>query len=104
MLKRLGVSDLDIEAYGTNEASRIQQSKPRIPVTIEELANVTYLPQRMLSEIEVLLKEKKQIIFYGPPGTSKTYSTRKFAEYFTGNIDNVEVIQFHPSYSYEEST
>ncbi len=44
-----------------------------ISVTIEELANITYLPIEKLKEIEVLLKEKRQIIFYGPPGTGKTF-------------------------------
>lgn len=52
--------------------------------------------------IETLLIEKRQIIFYGPPGTSKTYVARKFSAYFTQDIDNVEIIQFHPSYSYED--
>jgi MoxR-like ATPase len=102
MLKRLGVSEMEIEAYSANEVLQIQQIKPRIPLTIEELANITYLPTDMLSDIEALLTEKKQIIFYGPPGTSKTFCARKFGEYFTRNSDNVEVIQFHPSYSYED--
>ena len=55
-----------------------------------------------LKTIEELLEEKKQIIFYGPPGTSKTYVAKKFAKYFTQNTENIEIIQFHPSYSYED--
>lgn len=60
------------------------------------------LPIGLLTEIEALLLKKRQIIFYGPPGTSKTYVTRKFSEYFTQNIVDVEIIQFHQSYSYED--
>jgi 5-methylcytosine-specific restriction protein B len=48
------------------------------------------------------LIEKRQIIFYGPPGTGKTHVAVAFGEYFTGSKDNIEVIQFHPSYSYED--
>ena len=62
----------------------------------------TYLPIETLRDIEALLLEKRQIIFYGPPGTSKTYIARKFSEYFTQNTDDVEIIQFHQSYSYED--
>jgi 5-methylcytosine-specific restriction enzyme B len=32
----------------------------------------------------------------------KTYIARKFSEYFTQDNDNVEIIQFHQSYSYED--
>ena len=69
---------------------------------IEDLAKTTYLSIEFLTEIEALLKEKRQVIFYGPPGTSKTYVARKFSKYFTRNADNVEIIQFHQSYSYED--
>jgi 5-methylcytosine-specific restriction protein B len=56
-----------------------------------------------LKLIKELLDEKKQIIFYGPPGTSKTYVAKKFSEYFVhGKKENVEILQFHPSYSYED--
>lgn len=52
-----------------------------ISVTIEDLANTTYLPIEKLKEIEALLKEKRQIIFYGPPGTGKTFIAIQFAKY-----------------------
>jgi 5-methylcytosine-specific restriction protein B len=55
-----------------------------------------------LKEIELLLLEKRQLIFYGPPGTSKTYTARVFSAYFAQNTDNIEIIQFHQSYSYED--
>jgi 5-methylcytosine-specific restriction protein B len=42
------------------------------------------------------------MIFYGPPGTSKTFVAKKFANYFTQNSECIEIIQFHPSYSYED--
>jgi 5-methylcytosine-specific restriction endonuclease McrBC GTP-binding regulatory subunit McrB len=55
-----------------------------------------------IEKIERRLIDKRQIIFYGPPGTGKTHVAIAFGEYFTGSKDNVEVIQFHPSYSYED--
>ena len=50
----------------------------------------------------------KQIILTGAPGTSKTYSIRKFVEEKTGEGDNVKdkklsrFVQFHPSFDYSD--
>lgn len=69
---------------------------------LKKLAKNTHMKEEFITEIENELNEQKQIIFAGPPGTSKTFFARKFAEYFTGNKDNIEIIQFHPSYNYED--
>lgn len=45
---------------------------------------------------------RKNSYFYGSPGTSKTFLAKKFSEYFTNNKENVRIIQFHQSYSYED--
>jgi hypothetical protein len=49
-----------------------------------------------------LLVENRQIIFQGPPGTGKTFLARKLARAFAGGMDRVELVQFHPSYAYED--
>ena len=49
-----------------------------------------------------LLKDKKQIIFQGPPGTGKTFVARELAKFLAGSEDRVRVVQFHPSYAYED--
>ena len=105
MLKKMGVFEIGMEEEEVDvleDTPKIQQMKKRIPLTIDYLAKTTYLPIETLREIEALLIEKRQIIFYGPPGTGKTYVARMFSEYFSQNIDNVETIQFHQSYSYED--
>jgi len=58
------------------------------------------------------LELKKAIVYYGAPGTGKTYRARNEASEFIDNwcIKNgleqkeglVEVVQFHPSFSYED--
>jgi 5-methylcytosine-specific restriction protein B len=55
---------------------------------------------------------KKAIVYYGAPGTGKTYKARKEAKKFidswalkTFNVVNqylIETVQFHPSFSYED--
>ena len=66
------------------------------------LANRLYVPTEFLSEINVLLEDKKQVIFQGPPGTGKTYVAQALAEHLAGSEDRVTLVQFHPSYAYED--
>jgi 5-methylcytosine-specific restriction enzyme B len=49
-----------------------------------------------------LLLESRQLIFQGPPGTGKTFIAKKLAAVVAGDRDRVELVQFHPSYAYED--
>ncbi|MBI4640601.1 MAG: AAA family ATPase [Candidatus Tectomicrobia bacterium] len=75
--------------------------------TLEMLTREVFYPESFIREVEALLLEKRQVIFYGPPGTGKTFFAEKFARYFTDipqspGQGSTRVIQFHPSYGYEE--
>lgn len=75
---------------------------PTQPLDFQVLEDDTQIPKAALREIWELLEEKKQIIFQGPPGTGKTYLARKLAACLAGTPDRVQLVQFHPSYSYED--
>ena len=49
-----------------------------------------------------LLEDKRQVIFYGPPGTGKTFVARELAKTVAGEEGAVQLVQFHPSYAYED--
>jgi 5-methylcytosine-specific restriction protein B len=51
-----------------------------------------------------LLKRKKNIILQGPPGVGKTFMARKLAYEIMQEVKdaNIEMVQFHQSYSYED--
>ncbi len=66
------------------------------------LAEELLLDKVFLEEVVALLRDKKQIIFYGPPGTGKTYIARKLVEHLASEVGRHEIVQFHPSYSYED--
>ncbi len=74
------------------------QSEPDINSLADELT----LPVKFLEEIEMLLDDKKQVIFQGPPGTGKTFVAQKLANHLAGSEDRVTLVQFHPPYSYED--
>ena len=69
---------------------------------IRDLADTLYVPTDFLQNIVTLLEEKKQVIFQGPPGTGKTFVAQELAEHLAGSRDRVTLVQFHPSYSYED--
>ena len=65
------------------------------------------------------LKQNRQIVLYGPPGTGKTFTAREIATQMLSQESNdasriskgfqdfqnegsVDIVQFHPSYSYED--
>lgn len=64
--------------------------------------NLTFEDAEFLYRIKRLLEDKKQVIFQGPPGTGKTYVARELAKCLAGSEDRVELVQFHPSYAYED--
>jgi dynein-related subfamily AAA family protein len=70
---------------------------------LEALAEALFLDYGYLSRVKRLLRDRRQIIFYGPPGTGKTFVARRLARlYGEGSGGSSLLVQFHPSYSYED--
>jgi 5-methylcytosine-specific restriction protein B len=77
-----------------------QETQPTQEVDLGALAGALFLSEEFLQEAIDLLQERKQIVFYGPPGTGKTFIARALGRYLANT--RFEVVQFHPSYSYED--
>ncbi len=67
-----------------------------------QLARELLYNEADLQEIATLLDDKRQVIFQGPPGTGKTYAAREFARFLADSDQHVTLVQFHPSYAYED--
>ena len=72
-----------------------------LPRATDDLATEVFMPKAWLDEYIDLLQSRRQLIVYGPPGTGKTFVARKIARHIAGE-DGVKIVQFHPSYAYED--
>ena len=69
--------------------------------SITTLAQKLLVSEDWLTEVLGQINGTKQTILYGPPGTGKTFIGKAIAEYIAG-VENLEIVQFHPSYAYED--
>lgn len=92
-----------------NESYTVETPQ-RPPIADEE---ITPLPDAdkpaRADDIEQQLTEVGQLVFYGPPGTSKTYTATRFARWWLHqqsdvdpNTSHLTTVTFHPSFTYED--
>lgn len=72
--------------------------------TFTEDSDKPFISEADFLQTVALLKRKKNIILQGPPGVGKTFIARKLAYEIMQEIKdtNIEMVQFHQSYSYED--
>ncbi len=70
--------------------------------SLTDLADALLIDVEQLDEIADLLDAKRQIVFYGPPGTGKTFVAHRLAVALAADAARVRIVQFHPSYAYED--
>lgn len=74
------------------------------PYALAEALQELFLSEEELDATLAALRRRRNLILQGPPGTGKTFLARRLAWLELGAEDarRVEVVQFHPSYSYED--
>ncbi|SDG02430.1 5-methylcytosine-specific restriction enzyme B [Sinosporangium album] len=107
----LGLSDDELadEAEGAGDAASAEMAalvarrELELPEPTQELADELLVHDvEWLREVRDLLWDERQLVLYGPPGTGKTYLALKLAEFLGGGPEQVKLVQFHPSYAYED--
>ncbi len=95
--------DADTETPAPQEPRRqpVLRLKPNLPPATDELAARLHLNTPWLQDLVSLWHERSQIVLYGPPGTGKTFIARALAAH-VAERDAVRLVQFHPSYAYED--
>lgn len=74
----------------------------RLPSASVELADQLFVAREWLDEMILLLQSKRQLVLYGPPGTGKTFIAQHLADHISSSGGTTELVQFHPSYTYED--
>ncbi|MBN2543839.1 AAA family ATPase [bacterium] len=70
---------------------------------LEKIAVETNFEISQLQKWIKAIERKKQAILFGPPGTGKTFIAEHLAKHIIGGgYGFTELIQFHPSYAYED--
>ncbi len=87
---------------GTAPDDRPCRPPTRPKPDFSKLADDLLYDEADIRTIARLLDDKRQVIFQGPPGTGKTYAARKLAQHLAESDERVTLVQFHPSYAYED--
>lgn len=105
-----GALDVLSQMLAQDSAGAIRQTEPdptspamvpALPPASPALAVRLHTNQAWLQEVIDLLQERQQVVLYGPPGTGKTFLAQEIARH-VAERDAVRLVQFHPSYSYED--
>lgn len=80
----------------------VPATTPQLPVVTDAVATALHMDREALQEIVDLLQRRQQMVLYGPPGTGKTYVAKELAKHLVGDPSRAQLVQFHPSYSYED--
>ena len=83
------------------EGDEAPEESPIYP--LEAVAADTGLSQDLLESWVRAIERKKQAVVFGPPGTGKTFVAQRLARHLVGGSAGfIDLVQFHPSYAYED--
>ncbi|UOQ54377.1 AAA family ATPase [Hymenobacter cellulosivorans] len=77
---------------------------PATPYDRDQALRELFISAETLDQAQAALQRRRNLILQGPPGTGKTFLARRLAWLSLGSTDvgRIELVQFHPSYSYED--
>ncbi|MEO6871541.1 MAG: AAA family ATPase [Chthoniobacterales bacterium] len=87
-----------------DERNIVPLEKAPTPYTKADALDGLFMEESQLDTILERLKRKKALILQGPPGVGKTFVARRLAYALMGEKDDsrLKMVQFHPSYGYED--
>ncbi|MBM3861134.1 MAG: AAA family ATPase [Verrucomicrobia bacterium] len=92
-----------IRAYLNQPATNVPPQCIQPEYTLAQCAEDTGMAEAELARWVRAIERKEHAILYGPPGTGKTFVAEKLARHLIGGGDGFsDLVQFHPSYAYED--
>jgi 5-methylcytosine-specific restriction protein B len=75
---------------------------PKLKINFDDWHKTGFSEKELQCWIHTI-NRKKQVIFYGSPGTGKTFIAEKIAKHLISKGNGFcELVQFHPAYTYED--
>jgi hypothetical protein len=68
----------------------------------DDLLRQTGLSADFVEDLRARLEQGRPLVFFGPPGTGKTFVAERFVDWFLEGRGRRAVVQFHPGYGYED--
>lgn len=103
-IDKVNAADIEIPQSPTtpNDGASIEEVEKKY--TREDFLNDVFMSPEQYAELVQLLMYKKNLVLQGAPGVGKTFLAKRLAHSIIGHASSqqVEVIQFHQSYSYED--
>ena len=107
--EQVGKRGTEAPAQPGPAAAQVQEptagyAPPAKPYTLEMARAELFLSADELAAARAALQRRRNLLLQGPPGTGKTFLARRLAWLELGATDaaRIELVQFHPSYSYED--
>jgi 5-methylcytosine-specific restriction enzyme B len=101
--------DEEPEAPDANEADAAEPPQsgvtPRATLSCDTVLlaeELHHADDSWLRDLLDSLNERRQVVLEGPPGTGKTYLAQKLVEACELTPNQQALVQFHPTYSYED--
>jgi len=83
--------------------TKVSEQKKQPAYTVDDFAKETRVSKEIVERWLSRARRKRQMILQGPPGTGKTFYAERLAKLLVADsIGITEVVQFHPSYAYED--
>jgi len=71
-------------------------------IDVDTISNNTGVQRSTIESWVKLIRDRKQAIISGPPGTGKTFIAKMLAKHIGGGRGLSELVQFHSAYAYED--
>lgn len=99
--REMAGKDLPYVRVGTGEPVTAYTRQPSY--TVSDFAEECGFKEEQIEDWLTRLRRKKHVVLQGPPGTGKTYVAERLARVvISGTQGMSDIVQFHPSYAYED--
>ena len=89
--------------FGSTENLNFKEGIFKSDEDINRFCAEKNVPKKLVEQIILSVNRgEKQLILDGPPGTGKTYIIREIIKFLGNEKSSSDLVQFHPSYGYEE--